>query len=101
MPPGLGLGVGINAVSFIRKLRVGLLIGALIILSPLAAAVIVISGEIGLDLVAQARTAGVLDLGIAAVIGWMVLKNRRRMVRGVPQQTTEQAADDTAIASSA
>ena len=88
-------------MSFIRKLRSGLVIGALIFLSPLAASVIVISAEVGMDLVAQAGIAGVLDLGIAAVIGWMLFKNRRRVVRGVPQQTTEQAADDTAIASSA
>src|SRR5215831_12134943 len=74
MPTGLGLEVGINAVSIIRKLRVGLVIGALIFLSPLAASVIVISGEIGLDLVAQAGTAGALDLGIAGVIGWMLFK---------------------------
>ena len=101
MPAGLGLGVGINAVSFIRKLRVGLVIGALIFLSPLAASVIVISAEIGLDLVAQAGVAGALDLGIAGVIGWMLFKNRRRMLKGVPQQTTKEPADEAAIASSA
>ena len=101
MPAGSWSGVGINAVSFIRKLRVGLVIGALIFLSPLAASVIVISAEIGLDLVAQAGVAGVLDLGIAGVIGWMLFKSRRRMLKGVPQQTTEQPADEVAIASSA
>jgi len=101
MPTGLGLGVGINSVRIIRKLRLWLVIGALIFLSPLAASVIVISSEIGLDLVAQAGVAGVLDLGIAGVIGWMLFKSRRRMLKGVPQQTTEQPADELAIASSA
>jgi hypothetical protein len=100
MPEILFMGVGINAVSIIRKLRVGLVIGALIFLSPLAASVIVISAEMGVDLVTQAGVAGVLDLGIAGVIGWMVLKDRRRRVEETRRLAPGQVADEEATAPS-
>jgi hypothetical protein len=54
----------------------------------------------GVDLVTQAGVAGVLDLGIAGVIGWMVLKDRRRRVEETRRLAPGQVADEEATAPS-
>jgi hypothetical protein len=61
-------------MSIVRNCAVALVIGALILLSPVAALLIVMSAEMLADLVAQAGVPAMLDLVIAGAIGWVLFR---------------------------
>jgi hypothetical protein len=86
-------------MSIIRNCAVGLVIGIIILLNPVAASLIVVSAEIVADLVAQAGVPAMLDLLIAGAIGCLVFPKSLPNFGAPPQQPRpEQAPDKTAIA---
>lgn len=84
-------------MSIIRNCAVGLVIGAAILLSPLAAWLIVISAELAVDSVAQAGVPGIFDLAIAGALGWMMFSRILSRHSLAPQSEPEPVISEPGV----
>lgn len=88
---------GGRLMSIIRNCAAWLAIGALILLSPLAALLIVMSAEMVVDLVAQVGMAGMLDVMLAGAIGCVLFRRISTRQKMEFQLGAEPVGDETAI----
>jgi hypothetical protein len=81
----------------LRNWAVGSVIAALILLSPIIAALMVISAELLIDLLMEARLTAVC-IAAAGVIGWVLSRKRSSHPDVAAQSGPEHARDEAAIA---